>query len=184
MSDRYPAQIRIGGQVSRTAPSKTDPKIPVLEALLNAIGSEMLSNEYGDAPAEPDNEATLMELINEDGWLRLCDEQAINGEIPDLEEFCRTEGLPFNRNCCCYGGYLGEDVTWTPENDMVMILETDDGHEQVDGAEVRRALEVLDMFPAKATPSSIILAKVARALKILQGLCPDIPTVPKFEVIL
>ena len=185
MGDRYPAQIFIGGQVSRTAKSKTDPDQTVLEALLGAIATEGVSVEYGGAEVCPDDEATLLEFIDDTGGLlHFRNEQAIDGEIPDLEEFCRTEGLPFRRDCCCYGGYLGENVTCTADGDMVMILETDDGHEQVDGGEVRRAMEMLERYfnPDNDGDTGNPALK-DQALSILQGLCPTVPDIPKFEVI-
>jgi len=183
VSDRYPAQILIGGQVSRTTLSKTDPDETVLDVLLGMIATAQVSDEYGGASVEPD-EATLMELVDENGWLRLRDEQAVNGEIPDLEELCHTEGIPFSRSCCCYGGYLGENVTWLPGMaEPLTILETDDGHEQVDGSEVRRALEMFHRYFNPYNEVVCLSALKDQALSILEGLCPTVPEVPKFEVI-
>lgn len=190
MSDRYPAQIRIGGQVSRTAKSKSYPDETVFEALLGAIAASGVSSEYGDAPVEPNAENALLDLV-EDGWLRLCDDQAVNGEIPELEEFCREEGIPYNRNCCAYGGYPGEDVTWLPGmKKPLTILETDDGHEQVDGAEVRRALVLLRQYidwvinsvGIETQTSRVATAARDSAMQLLERLCPEQLVVPKFEV--
>ena len=114
MSDRYCAWIRIGGRIER----------PKLEPLLKAIGQSYVRLDWGEPPFEPRDADELLDA-RQDGWLRLCDEEARHGgEFPELEETCRKLGLAYRRYCEAWCGYDAEILDWRPgmEEPLIELL--------------------------------------------------------------
>jgi hypothetical protein len=65
MSDRYAAQITIGGEIQQKD----------LTGLFKAIAYEGISTEWDGDPFQPQHEKEILGVLNKDGHLRLCDRQ-------------------------------------------------------------------------------------------------------------
>ncbi len=179
MSDRFPAQICIGGQLSRTKRLYPDDKVDdgtVLNGLIAVLGMDYASHEYGDAPISyPCTEAELLETYLDDGFLVFKNDQAVNGEFQETEQFCMDHDIPFDRCSDHYCEYDAENVHWRPGMNSPMIRYADShGSEIVDGATVREALSKLTSFSYDHRT-----ALVTEAEKLLQAACPELP--PEFE---
>lgn len=87
MSDRYAAQITIGGEIQQKD----------LTGLFKAITDEGISTEWDGDPFEPQHEKEILCVLNKDGHLRLCDTQASDGRFPDLEQWLIAHCIPFTR---------------------------------------------------------------------------------------
>jgi hypothetical protein len=162
MSERYSANIRIGGQI-------TPKRIPTL---LEAIRTASVSHEWGDAPFEPNSAEELLAAVR-DGHLFLCDEQSRYGEFPELEATCQKLGLSYSRWAEGYCAYDAELVDWRTgmKEPVVRVASNSSDATYVATEDVRKALKHLDA------------GNVARAKRLLQRLCPDIPALPPFEIV-
>ena len=163
MSDRYSAWIRIGGSIERT---KT-------ERLLAEVHSSGVSLDWGEAPFEPTSAEALVDAKKDD-ILQLCDDQARNGEFPELEEVCRDLGLAYTRFCEAYCGYDAEIVEFRPGMKEPLIRTcSNEGSDVilVDAATVKEALTALEN------------GRIQEAIAKLRSLCPQVPDLPPFEII-
>jgi len=162
MSERYAANIVIGGSL---------PKIRLPE-LLEVVQETDVSIEWGDAPLNPQSEQELLTALDE-GQLWFCDDQALNGELPELETACRELGLSYTRQSEGYSGYDAEVVDWRPDMEEPLVRT---GSNAGDGTfvlteEVRKALTHLESN------------HIGRARELLRTLCPDIPELPPFKIV-
>lgn len=91
MSDRYPAEIHIGGAVPRT----------LLDELVRKVMETGVSlNGYDDGCATEDE---IRAALREGKILDLCDCQARYGHFDELEEFLIQNGIHFNHHReACY----------------------------------------------------------------------------------
>ena len=91
MSDRYPAEIHIGGPVPRT----------LLDDLVRKIAETGASlNGYDDGCATEDE---VRAALREGAILDLCDCHASYGHFGELEAFLIQHGIHFNHHCeACY----------------------------------------------------------------------------------
>lgn len=87
MSDRYAAQITIGGEIQQKD----------LTRLFKAITHEGISTEWDGDPFQPQHEKEILCVLNKDGYLRSCDTQASDGRFPDLEQWLIAHHIPFTR---------------------------------------------------------------------------------------
>jgi hypothetical protein len=85
MSDRYAAQITIGGEIQQKD----------LTGLFKAITYEGISTEWDGDPFQPQHEKEIRGVLNKDGQLRLCDTQASDGRFPDLEQWLIAHRISF-----------------------------------------------------------------------------------------
>lgn len=198
MSDRYPAEIRIGGQLSRTADSVADPEESVLNVLVSMINDAKVSHEYGDATAVIsvdclENEKSLFFYSDESGqWLQFRDDQAVNGEFADLEDFLIENRISFDRRSSHYCEYDAENVYFRRSRIGLDTLETthvdSNGNEVICGETVRQALEKLDKYEQVAGKATAFQVEdwenFAAGLRLLREACPEIPgPLPKFEIV-
>ncbi len=100
MSEPIPACIAIGGKLSGK----------LVTHLCAAIDADRVSLEWGDAAFRPTTAEELLKACDDehgDGTLRLCDDHANWGRLPNLEDFLTKVGkLPFDRRS---DGKLGFD---------------------------------------------------------------------------
>ena len=161
MSERYAANIVIGGSL---------PKIRLPE-LLEVVQETDVSIEWGDAPLNPQSEQELLTALDE-GQLWFCDDQALNGEFPELETACRELGLSYTRQS---EGHCqdAEVVDWRPdmEEPLVRVGSNAGDATFVPTEEVRKALTHLESN------------HIGRARELLRKLCPDIPELPPFKIV-
>ena len=163
MSDRYCAWIRIGGRIER---SKLGP-------LLGEIQAAGVSLGWGEPPFEPTSVDALVDAKKDD-ILQLCDNQARNGEFPELEEVCRELELAYTRFCEAYCGYDAEIVDFRPGMKEPLIRTcSNEGSDivLVDAATVKEAL------------TSLEAGRTQEAIAKLRSLCPQISDLPPFEIV-
>ena len=134
MSDRFPGQITIGGDIKRS----------LVDGLCKAICGEYGSLEWGDAPFEPKDEKELLEGL-EDGYLTLKAEEARYGEFDELECFCNDNGIAYDRHSDGYCEYDPENVYFragmkSPES----VMTDHQGNARVDGGELKRVIQCFE----------------------------------------
>jgi hypothetical protein len=159
MSDRFPGQITIGGPVK-----KED-----LPKLLEKIIYEYGCNEDWEEGNPPEN---IKDLLNESGYICFGDHDARNGEFSELETFLKEKGIPFNRQSSgCYE-YNPEIVYFRKEMKEPIIFITD-----TDGE------ELVPLSSVKTIKNFLVKDKKDEAIELLNCLCKDIPSLPKFEIV-
>ena len=163
MSDRYCAWIRIGGRIERSK----------LEPLLGEIQASGVSLDWGDAPFEPTSADALVDA-KKDETLQLCDDQARNGEFPELEEECRSLGLAYTRFCEAWCGYDAEIVDWRPGMKEPLVRR---------GSNENSDAVLLRMNDVKEALTALEAGRTEEAIAKLRGLCPQTPDLPPFEVV-
>ena len=163
MSDRYCAWIRIGGSIER---SKTEP-------LLGEIQASGVSLDWGEPPFEPASAEALVDAKKED-ILQLCDDQARNGEFPELEEVCRDLGLAYTRFCEAWCGYDAEVVEFRPGMKEPLIRTCSN-----EGSDI----VLVDTAAVKEALTSLEAGRNQEAIAQLRSLCPQVPDLPPLEII-
>ena len=163
MSSRYAAWIRIGGTVERANAG------PLLTAVRDAWAKR-------DWNAEPFQPGTIDELLaaREDGWLWLYDEEAKYGEFEAIESACRELGLCYCRHTEAWCGDDAVLIDWRPgmEEPLVRTGSNDNSDiALVPEESVGKALAALEA------------GEPSEAIRILKGLCPEVPDLPRLEFV-
>lgn len=182
MSDRFPGQITIGGQVSRSA----------IPGLIFALHQDGASHDYGESvislTCTPDE--LLEEYLEGETLCFRCD-QATNGEFQETEQFCLNHDISYDRWSDHYCEFDAENAYYRPGMDGPrMTLADSDGNEIVDGDTVRRAMAMIDKLAANGlwgwededgtTPEDVF----SEAHRLLHDACPTLPDpLPKFQII-
>lgn len=179
MSDRFPADIRIGGQLSRTArlyPDDPDDDTTILQGLLGALSADGASHEYGGPDISQNCPVVeLLEKYMEGCSLTLRNDQAGNGEFEETEQFCVDHGIPYDRNSSHYQEYDGETAYWRPGMDSPFLTVVNSyGNEMVDGKIIRSAMIL--MASSISIGHGVVKSEfLERALKLLSDACPQLP---------
>ena len=188
MSDRFPGQIWIGGTLSRSKPLHDDQDdfLTVRRGLIEALSSDGASHEYGDCVIEANcTEEEFLEYLRPfepgGGVLRFRNAEAVNGEFSETEAFCIEYGIPFDRNSDHYCEYDGETVYWRPGMGRPTVVYADSsGNERVDGATVRKAMELLDKFEQVAGKVTVFQTRdwerLVIGIGLLHDVCPELPS--------
>ena len=163
MSDRMPADIRVGGTVKRKD----------LAEFLSAVEDSGGGLEWGEHFA-PEDEKALLEGIK-DGELRLVDDEATGGEFPDFEDFLKKHKIPFDRQTDGKYEYDPELVHYRPGHDpeIQAFLTTKEGHRLVSEENVRKVEKLLIKHGAAGVDEAVLLIN-----KILS----PIPPLPPFRI--
>lgn len=189
MADRFFAQIRIGGQISRTArllPDDPGDDTTILQGLIGALHEDGASQ--GTRIPCDCSEEDLGNYLSEDGeggaWLHLKNDQALNGEFSETEEFCKEHGIQFDRNSDHYCEYDAENVYWRPGMKQPLVVSANSrGNEIVEAAEIREALEKIVSY--QQTWSHVDGERdedlLTAAERLLKDVCPELP--PELEVL-
>jgi hypothetical protein len=98
MSDRYPAEIQIGGLIPRTLLDELVKEIVATGTSLDDYGGRIATNE------------SVQEVLQEGQIVKLCDDQARYGRFDELEDFLVRRGIHFNLHCDAFCEYDGENV--------------------------------------------------------------------------
>ena len=98
MSDRYPAEIHIGGSMPRALLDNLVKEIVATGASLDDYGGRIVTQEF------------VQEAIQEGQIIKLCDDQARYGSFEELEDFLVRHGIHFNLHCDAFCEYDGENV--------------------------------------------------------------------------
>jgi len=166
MSDRIAICIKIGGTIRNTRDA---------ELLRDAILLDSVQVSWGDCYVDylPTEEMSI--LRNSSGQLWLCDDQSSTGEFPTIQRVCRQIGLAYQLNCDGGGGYDSEIECWEPGMKVPIRLRgsaenTNDAMVVV--SEVRRIRAL------------VVGGHHARALRMLDRICPALPKIPRFKIVL
>ena len=152
MSDRYPAEIHIGGAIPRTLMDTLVRKIMETGASLNG---------YDDGDATEDE---IRAALREGNVLDLCDCHACYGHFQELEEFLIRHQIHFNHHCdACYeydaenNYYRGNKVMTMAANqagdcllhvaDVLNILDNPDLDDHAKVEELRSLTSPLETSP-------------------------------------
>jgi hypothetical protein len=175
-------QIEIGGQIFRTQRDPDEPEITMLEALIGAINDEGCCEEYGDKELLLETEADLLEHLDPDtGRLRFRHDQKPNGQFEQLEDWLQEHGIPFRRWSEAKYEYDAEEVIWLPDMSKPFHCIMDqECNEVVKGEAVREVMELLVAYQTEEPTRSDYLNE---AIAKMRKLCPDVPEVPKFEIL-
>ena len=129
MSDRFPAEIHIGGPMSKVA----------LDGLIQAMMTEGGSLvDYGGA--EPTRDA-LLDAIREGAIVNFYDDQASCGQFADLEAFLVQHGIHFDGHNDAYCQCDGENVFYRGGPEPIRTPATQSGQSLIG---CRDILAVLD----------------------------------------
>lgn len=104
----------------------------------------------------------------------MCDQEAKYGEFPELEKACRRLGLAHTRFTEGWCGSDAELLDWRPgmAKPLIRTVSNDDCERTFVATDsVREALAALEA------------GHVRKATNLLRKLCPEVPTLPAFEIV-
>lgn len=191
MSDRFSAQIWIGGKVSNTErlyPNDEGDNTTILDGLIGALNRDGASHDFGDIAIDPNctDWDKLTEYLDDKFLLNLKCDQIRNGEFEETEQFCIDNGISFDRWSDHYCEYDAENVHFRPGmSSPVMTLADIAGREIVDGGHVRKGMDLINEFKANynASDKASDWAKLDKGLRYLKDVCPELPPkLEKFEI--
>ena len=171
MSDRFAAQITVGGTIKRS----------LVEELCGVISQSGAGPDW-EGGCEPQNEADLLELVGENGTMVLHDCQACYGQFDDLEQFLEEHEIPFDRHSEAKYEYDGELVKYRPGHGCDVFEATQDGRVCVKVAEVEDIVRRLDSVETLGKRELLRLVEEVR--DDLRGvMAMDVPPVPPFVIV-
>ncbi len=177
MADRMAAEIWIGGPIPE----------PLVEALCGHIRDEALSLDYGEASFEPhDAEELLRGAAENDGLLRLCDDEVAWGEFRDLEGWLQEHGIPYTRRSD--GKYEHDPVVveFRPEEGLHEMVADKALRPVIPVSEVRDAANILRTAADLMRENSFVQGarQVSLAFdKLQEALPPELPPLPPLEIV-
>lgn len=192
MSDRFAAQIWIGGKVSNTErlyPDDEGDKTTILAGLIAALNEDGASHDFGDTTIDPNctDWDQLAKYLDENFLLNLKCDQICNGEFAETEQFCIDNDISFDRWSDHYCEYDAENVYFRPGMSIpVMTYANSCEREVVDGKCVRKGMDLVNEFNANynASDKASDWAKLEEGLRYLRDACPELPPkLEKFELI-
>lgn len=168
MSEPISATIFIGGKFPRAK----------LSELLAASMADGACKDYDED--YPEEVAALLDCVDDDGHLHLCNNEANYGTFEALESFCRDNRLSYDRYSDAKYDYDGIVEYFRPGGriDRVHIAHVSQSHQLLVSAE-ELASVVQAAKDAKGS-SKVILQTL---LCSLDELLDRPPSLPKFEVI-
>ena len=128
MSDRYPAEIHIGGQIQRSLVEELVRKIVETGASLNG---------YDDGAA---TEGEIRAGLREGNILSLYDCHAGYGHFHELEEYLIENGIHFNHHCEAYHEYEAENTYYRGGEQALSLPASQQGNLLIRHEEVMRIL--------------------------------------------
>jgi hypothetical protein len=169
MGEYFPAEIRIGGNLKRS-------DVP---RLCLAINRGNLSREYGEACIAVETKEDLVRLVYDGKPLILRDAEASCGQFKELEAFCQTLGLSYDRQSSGKNEYTPELVRWRPgmRQDQPEVWHTlDDGERLVLVADAEEAIRLAQAALRKGQDAKSVL-------EVLRELTRTVKDVPSFRIV-
>jgi|MudIll2142460700_1097286.scaffolds.fasta_scaffold67830_4 hypothetical protein len=172
MSDRFAAQITIGGDVPRS----------LVEGLCNEISASGGSRDWGETSCEPSSAEELLASRGEDGTITLYDSEARYGEFPELESFLTAHGIPFDRTSEAKWEYDGEIVKFRPGHELYHLLATQDGETSITSEEIEEIAKRLDDVEGLSKRALLdLVVQVRDDLRSVMAM--DVPPVPPLVIV-
>lgn len=177
MSDRFAAQITIGGCISRA----------LVPALCAALRKQRATLDWGETPFLPqtvDDLRAARRVVDGEEVLQLCDAETRHGRFDDLEPFLVKRRVPFDRRTEGFLDRSPQLVAYRPESQLVNF--TTDGGEIVlpalplweFGAELERFRSFLHRLPKAASRDE--LSRLVDAFRMAVPYRPS--SLPAFEI--
>jgi hypothetical protein len=141
MADRMPAYILIGGQMTPA----------VAEELCQQVCQSGAGWEFGEAYYSDWTEVKkhLLDAMNDEEHLRLCDDNATWGRFESLENWLCENGLPWKRHCSAKYEYDADWTYWQPGMDEPdTVASNEDGEEMLAISSLKHALGQKDPLAA------------------------------------
>ncbi len=176
MSERFAAEIRIGGKVPAEA----------MERFLNELNSNSgRMGGYDGDPFDAHNADDLRRTLDEDGHLHLADAEASFGQFEDLEAFCRERCIPFDRHSDAHYEFDSENVYFRAGMESpVSTYSNSLSNDLVDAAKVRPfAKELARLAKAKLTHNDLLAAVVKVSDDLAATLPPEVEPLPPLEIV-
>jgi len=171
MADRIPAEIWIGGKLSRS--------------LLDEFPISDLKLDWDETPFDSTTEEGILSARDESGLLHFADCEIAWGEFSDLEEWLREHNIPFKRHSSGKYEYLPELVEFRPDlGEDIQTITTESGEPLVCKSDLVPILDKMARLCRSNRPLSVQL----RAWKQLSGkldklVPPTLATLPPFEIV-
>jgi len=124
MSDRFAAEVHIGGPIPRVL-------VADLAKVIAATGTSLVG--YGDKIA---TEQEARQALREGTTVSLYDDQALCGRMSELEEFLLKHQIHFDHCSVAYGQYDAEIAVYRGGPEAVYMYATQDGRPLFSGEEL------------------------------------------------
>ena len=159
MSDRFPAEITLGGGVPRR----------LLDELAGEVASEGVSLDWQYALDEADVRAAIEAAAGRGETVRFTDDEACYGRFEDLENWLTRHGIDFDRHSDARYEYDGENAYGRGRKRPVAMNSDQSGKDLVRAEDVRKAL-------ANQAPPDRKLARIAKLAAVPPALTPIVLT--------
>ena len=159
MSDRFPAEITIGGNIPRR----------LLDKLAGMIASEGVSIDWQYAMDKAAVRAAIEAAASRGETARFTDDEACYGQFEDLENWLTSHGIDFDRHSDARYEYDGENAYGRGRKHPVTMNADQSGKDLVSAEEVRKIL-------ASQEPPYRKLARIAKLAAGPPALTPIVLT--------
>ena len=159
MSDRFPAEITMGGSIPRR----------LLDELAGMIASEGISLDWQYALDQAGVRAAIETAAAKGETVRFTDDEACYGQFDDLENWLTSHGIDFDRHGDARYEYDGENAHGRGRKRPVIVNADQSGKELVSAEEVRKVL-------ASQAPADRKLARIAKLTAVPPALTPIVLT--------
>ena len=159
MSDRFPAEITIGGSIPRR----------LLDELAEMIASEGVSLDWQYALDQAAVRAAIETAGSRGETVRFTDDEACLGQFEDLENWLTSHGIDFDRHGDARYEYDGENAYGRGRKRPVIVNADQSGKDLVSAEKVREIL-------ANQAPADRKLARITKLVAIPPALTPIVLT--------
>jgi hypothetical protein len=159
MSDRFPGDITIGGDIPRR----------LLDKLAEMIASEGVSIDWQHALDKAAVREAIEAAAARGQTVRFTDDEACYGQFEDLEHWLTSHGIGFDRHSDARYEYDGENAYGRDRRRPVVMKSDQSSQDLVSAEEVRRIL-------ASQAPLDRKLAQIARLVAVPPALTPIVLT--------
>jgi hypothetical protein len=159
MSDRFPAEITIGGSIPRR----------LLDKLADMIASEGVSIDWQYALDKAGVRAAIEAAAARGETVRFTDDEACYGQFDELENWLTSHGIDFDRHSDARYEYDGENAYGRGRKRPVIKNADQSGKDLVIAEEVRKVLAI-------QAPADRKLAQIARLAAVPPALTPIVLT--------
>jgi aspartate oxidase len=159
MSDRFPAEITIGGMIPRR----------LLDELAGMIASEGVSIDWQYTLDEAGVRAAIDTAAARGETVRFTDDEAVGGQFEDLENWLTSHGIDFDRHSDARYEYDGENAYGRGRKRPVTMNSDQSGNDLVSAEEVRR-------IRASQAPADRKLTQIAKLAAVPPALTPIVLT--------
>ena len=159
MSDHFPGDITIGGDIPRR----------LLDKLAEMIASEGVSIDWQYALDEAAVRAAIEAAASKGETVRFTDDEACYGQFDDLENWLTGRGISFDRHSDARYEYDGENAYGRTHKRPVVMKSDQSSQDLVSTEEVRKVLA------SQASPDRK-LARIAKLVAVPPALNPIVLT--------